>query len=59
MIIFNATTEPKQIDFAAHDIDVGVWSVYVNDRFAGTEVLDTVTEGKVTVAPVSAMILVQ
>ena len=59
LIIFNATTEPKQIDFAAHDIDAGVWSVYVNDRFAGTEVLDTVTEGKVTVAPVSAMILVQ
>ena len=57
LIIFNATAEAKQIDFSKHDIDTGVWSVYINDRSAGTEVLETVTDGKVTVAPVSALVL--
>lgn len=57
VVIFNATTEPKQIDFTAHGLDAGEWSVYINDRCAGTEVLDIVNDGKVTVAPVSAMVL--
>ena len=59
MVIFNATTEPKKIDFAAHDIDTGAWSVYINERYAGTDVLATIDDGKVTVAPVSAMVLAQ
>jgi pullulanase len=59
MVIFNATTEPKEIDFAAHDIDTGAWSVYINERYAGTDVLATIDDGKVTVAPVSAMVLAQ
>ena len=57
LVIFNATTEAKEIDLTAHDIDAAEWSVYVNDRFAGTEVLDTVTDGKVTVPPISALVL--
>lgn len=57
LVIFNATSETKKIDFAEHDIDTGVWSVYIDDNCAGTEVLDTVTDGKVTVAPISALVL--
>ena len=57
LVIFNAATEAKQIDLAAHNIDVGEWSVYINDRCAGTEVLETVTDGKVNVAPISALVL--
>ena len=57
IVIFNATTEPKMIDFSAHDIDEGEWSVYINDRYAGTEILETIRDGKVTVAPISAMVL--
>ena len=37
----------------------GNWNVYINGEKAGTEVLETITEGKVTVAPISAMVLVQ
>lgn len=57
LVIFNATTESKAIDLTSHNIVAGVWSVYINDSCAGTEVLDTVSDGKVTVAPISAMVL--
>jgi len=57
VVIFNATTEGKQIDFTKHDIDAGVWSVYINDSNAGTGVLETIPDGKVTVPPVSALVL--
>ena len=57
IVIFNATTEAKQIDFAKHDIDLGDWAVYINDHSAGTEVLETVSDGKITVAPVSTLVL--
>ena len=57
VVIFNATTEAKQIDFTKHDIEAGEWSVYINDSFAGTKVLDTVNDGKVTIAPISALVL--
>lgn len=57
IVIFNANNKPFEIDFAEHDIDAAEWSVYINDRCAGTEVLDTVVDGKVTVAPISAIVL--
>ena len=57
IVIFNATTEAKQIDFAKHDIALGDWAVYINDHSAGTEILETVSDGKVTVAPISALVL--
>lgn len=57
VVIFNATTKAQFIDLAAHGIADAAWSVYINDRCAGTEVLDTVTSGGVTVAPVSALVL--
>lgn len=57
LVIFNASNKPVHIDFAAHDIAEGEWSVYVNDRNAGTAVLDTVVDGKVTVNAISALVL--
>lgn len=57
IVIFNATSDVKEIDFTAHDIVAGEWSVYINDCEAGTTVLDTIVDGKVKVAPVSALVL--
>ena len=57
VVIFNATTEEKLINLTEHDIEAGEWSVYINDCLAGTKALDTVTDGKVTVAPISALVL--
>lgn len=37
----------------------GTWDVYINGEKAGTEVLETIKEDTVTVAPISAMVLVQ
>ena len=37
----------------------GTWNVCINAEKAGTEVLDTVTGGSVTVEPISAMVLVK
>ena len=57
IVIFNATAEEKKIDFSEHDIEAGDWSVYINDTHAGVNVLETVTDGKVTIAPISALVL--
>ena len=45
------------IGVATADIAEGEWSVYVNDRNAGTTVLDTVVDGKVIVNAISALVL--
>ena len=37
----------------------GVWDVYINGEKAGTEVLETISNGTATVAPISAMVLVK
>ena len=52
-IVYNANQEAKSIS-----LPQGKWNVYVNDKKAGTEVLSTVS-GKIEVAPISAMVLVQ
>jgi pullulanase len=57
VVIFNATTKSQEIDLTQHNMDAGEWSVYIDDRCAGTEVLEKVADGKVTVAPVSALVL--
>ncbi len=67
VIIFNATNSKKSVDLFLKDkngnniygIAQGTWNVCVNDKKAGTEILDTITDGKVEVAPISAMILVK
>lgn len=40
-------------------LPTGDWKVCVNDSQAGTQVLDTITDGKAVVNPISCMVLVQ
>lgn len=37
----------------------GNWDIYINGEKAGTTVLDTITDGTASVAPISAMVLVK
>lgn len=52
-VIFNANNAQKEVT-----LPDGEWKVCVNGEKAGTDVIETVT-GKATVAPISAMVLVQ
>ncbi len=52
-VIFNANETKTEIE-----LPEGKWNVYINGEKAGTEVLKTV-KGKVTVEPISAMVLCQ
>ena len=54
-IIFNANDEAKQVKLPAGY----AWDVYVNGEKAGTEVIETITNGKAEVAPISALVLVR
>lgn len=53
-VIFNANNEVQEIT-----LPDGVWDVYINGEKAGTEVLETITSGVATVAPISALVLVK
>jgi pullulanase len=57
IVIFNATSSAKEIDLASHDIAAGEWSVYIDECKSGTKALYTVSDGKVTVAPISALVI--
>ena len=67
VVIFNATKSAKEVDLyrkneqnnSMYGIAEGTWNVCVNAEKAGTEILDTITDGKVQIAPISAMILVK
>jgi len=52
-VIYNANRETINLQ-----IPEGEWNVYAKELLAGTEVLETITGGEVTVGPISAMILV-
>ena len=52
-VVFNANDTATEIE-----LPEGKWDVYINGEKAGTEVIETVS-GKVTVAPISAMVLCQ
>ena len=41
------------------ELPEGVWDVYVNHEKAGTEVLATIADGKASVEPISALVLVK
>ena len=58
VVIFNSNKAEQDINLADYGLS-GTWKVYINDEKAGTEVLDTITDGHATVAPISAMVLVQ
>lgn len=53
-VIFNANETETSVT-----LPDGIWNVYINAEKAGTEILDTVTGGSLTVEPVSAMILIK
>lgn len=53
-IIFNPNPEETSVT-----LPEGVWDVYVNGEKAGTQVLETITDGTAVVAPISAMVLVK
>lgn len=52
--IFNPNKEETTVT-----LPDGVWDVYINGEKAGTEILETITDGKATVAPISALVLVK
>ncbi len=54
-VIFNANNEEKQVTLPAGY----AWDVYVNGEKAGTEVIESITNGTAKVAPISAMVLVR
>lgn len=53
-VIFNPNTAETQVK-----LPEGVWDVYINGEKAGTEVLETITNGTATVEPISAMVLIK
>lgn len=53
VVIFNPNPEAAEVNLPA-----GGWSVYINGEKAGTQALEGVS-GKVSVAPISAMVLIQ
>jgi pullulanase len=59
VIIFNANSSNKSFSIYEKGASQGTWNICVNDKKAGTEVLGTVTDGNVTVAPYSALMLVK
>ena len=54
LIIYNANKESVELN-----IPDGEWKVCIKDSKAGTDVIETVSGGKVTVGPISCMALVQ
>ncbi len=53
-VIFNANNEAVEVE-----LPEGTWNVYINGEKAGTEVLQTIKDGKVSVDGISAMVLAQ
>ena len=57
VVIFNATKQAKTVDLYAAGVPRGQWEIRVDGEKAGLKLLGTVVDGKVQVAPVSAMVL--
>jgi pullulanase len=53
-IIYNANRASTTVTIPSGD-----WNVYVKGNQAGTEILETITGGQITVAPISTIVLVQ
>jgi pullulanase len=51
-IIFNANKEAAKVT-----IPTGNWNVYVKGNKAGTEILETISGGEITVEPISTLVL--
>ena len=59
VLIFNATTSLRTVNLYHVGAQPGVWQICVHEQTAGTDVLGTVTNGQVSVAPLSALVLVR
>lgn len=60
VVIYNADTTDKTVNlYHNYGIAEGEWQVCIDDKNAGIETLRTITDGQVTVAPISAMVLVK
>ena len=59
IVIFNAKPCKMELDLYAHDVVKADWKVCIDGEKAGTKALRTVTDGKVELAPISAMVLVK
>ena len=60
VVIFNSNPTSKEVDLYNNTgIAEGTWNICINDVQAGTEVIDTVTDGRVTVPAISALVLVK
>lgn len=60
IVIFNSNSTAKTFSiYSDTTVAKGDWKVCVNDKSAGTTVLSTIKDGKVTVAGSSALILVK
>lgn len=61
VVIFNATTSPKTVNLyqSGYGVAEGTWNICINDQKAGIETIESVTDGQVQVAPISAMVLVK
>jgi len=53
-VIHNANKEAVTVN-----LPEGTWNVYVNGEIAGTELLNTISDGKAVVEPISCMVLTQ
>ena len=58
-IFYNSNETSKSVSLYDLGFSSGTWKICVNDVAAGTEVLGSVTNGKVTIPAISALVLVK
>ena len=61
IVIFNADPAEREIDLNKEEYGVaeGTWNICINDKKAGAATIGSVNNGKVKVAPISALVLVK
>ncbi len=59
IVALNCSPKERTIDLYKTKVAPGDWQVCVDSRQAGTKVLRTVTDGKITLPPISAMVLIK
>jgi pullulanase len=56
-VIFNATQKTQTIDLSRAEINFDALNVYIDDVSAGTKPLRTITQPKLEIAPISALVM--
>ena len=59
VVILNANATEKEVNFVDYGAEAGEWKVCVNDKKAGTDALEVITNGTVKVPSYSAVVLVK